>query len=501
VIAARGATATRSPLIVWLALAGLAAGAALLRAWHMVEWPLHVDEAITWATSHADLFRLVTWRAHRDHPPLSFLVVRWTTGLLQTDAEWALRLPSVLLGIMCVPAAFLLGRRLFGLQTAGLALAALVAVDPALVEQARRARMYSQLVFLTIVALIVLDVLLERRETRRAPWIGLAAILATACWTHFLAYLLLPSVLAGAWSADREAGEPGRTLRPAALCVGLAGLASCLGVARFALSLEHTWNQVAVVAPGATAEALRAALHAVPLAFLGPALVAAGLVGLAVSRARRGTRVALGVLAGLTLVAALAAAGGRPFAVERFLLPFRLAIHVGLVGLAARSTSRAARAGGTAAIAVLALALVPPSIVPDLPRNRWAGAAARAMGARAGPTDRAIYFPPFFDRLGGYYGVPGTPRRSLTDGGRTWLFLDDFSVPIYLDDRRVPFDEGLARALDAFEATGPAGASRVDRDAVYLELIRSHAVALRHVAGGVEIVTPADDPGPGKARP
>jgi mannosyltransferase len=46
------------------------------------------------------------------HPPLYFLMLRFAQWILG-DAEWALRLPSAIAGSLCIPAIYLLGRRLY----------------------------------------------------------------------------------------------------------------------------------------------------------------------------------------------------------------------------------------------------------------------------------------------------------------------------------------------------------------------------------------------------
>lgn len=87
-----------------IAVALLVLVGGLLRAWPVAEWPISHLEALTWHRSQtgAGLAEFPAW----DHPPLSYLLVCLSTALLGTQAEWALRLPSLLAGILCIPAAF-----------------------------------------------------------------------------------------------------------------------------------------------------------------------------------------------------------------------------------------------------------------------------------------------------------------------------------------------------------------------------------------------------------
>ena len=65
--------------------------------------------------------------------------------------EWTLRFPSVVFGVLTVPLMWAVGRRLMG-RGAGVAAAWLTAVHPLYVYYAQEARMYTQLVFLSILA-------------------------------------------------------------------------------------------------------------------------------------------------------------------------------------------------------------------------------------------------------------------------------------------------------------------------------------------------------------
>ena len=85
---------------------------ALPRIWPALSWPIRHDEVLTWLTAQADPIAFLDWTHHHHHPPLSFALVRVSTALTGTDAEWALRLPSLLAGLACIPVAYAVGRTL-----------------------------------------------------------------------------------------------------------------------------------------------------------------------------------------------------------------------------------------------------------------------------------------------------------------------------------------------------------------------------------------------------
>ena len=171
-------------------MAGLTVAGAVLRVWLVAARPLTGDEGLTWDTSLEFPAAFLLWTHHPDHPPLSFVLVRLSLEAFG-HSVWGLRTPSALAGILCIPAAWLLGRR-FG---AGPILATLVAFDPALVVLSSLARMYALLALLTLVALWRMDALVESGVRRAGAWLGLGVILLAATWTHYLGYVLAAAVI------------------------------------------------------------------------------------------------------------------------------------------------------------------------------------------------------------------------------------------------------------------------------------------------------------------
>ncbi|MCB0192432.1 MAG: glycosyltransferase family 39 protein [Anaerolineae bacterium] len=136
-------------ILIWMA-------AALRLAW-LDQQSLWYDEGVTWMLSQMPLTELINWTAADIQPPLYYLII-WTTDILFSDSEWALRFPSAVFGILTVPMLYTLARRLSYLnrQTNQPAnypasfpfLAAfLLTLSPLMIYYSQEARMYTLLTF------------------------------------------------------------------------------------------------------------------------------------------------------------------------------------------------------------------------------------------------------------------------------------------------------------------------------------------------------------------
>src|SRR3954469_7223085 len=104
-----------------------------------------------------------------------------------------LRSFSARAGVLTVPAAFALGRRLVG-ERAAAATAALVAASPLLVWFSQQARTYALFVLLAPLAAAAFAAALEDRDARAVRW--WAALSALAVLTHyFAAFLVVPQAI------------------------------------------------------------------------------------------------------------------------------------------------------------------------------------------------------------------------------------------------------------------------------------------------------------------
>jgi mannosyltransferase len=120
--------------------------------------------------------------------PFYFLVLRGWIALTGTS-EYAMRFFSLVFGVLSVPLAYVLGRRLFDPQT-GLFAALLVSVSPYLTWYSQEVKMYTLVPFLVLLAIYAL-----RRAVEGDGWHWWAVqIVATslALYAHILAALLIP---------------------------------------------------------------------------------------------------------------------------------------------------------------------------------------------------------------------------------------------------------------------------------------------------------------------
>ncbi|MFI5370539.1 MAG: glycosyltransferase family 39 protein [Candidatus Eisenbacteria bacterium] len=147
--------------------------AAALRLFRLGHQSLWVDEIITWSTVTSREPMTVGRLLENVHGPFySLLLHLWCR--VAGESEWALRMPSVVLGTLLVPATAWLAARWLGRETAATA-AWLTAGSPFLVWYAQEARNYSMLMLCVAVA----GALFLGLGRRLAP-LPLAAALATS---------------------------------------------------------------------------------------------------------------------------------------------------------------------------------------------------------------------------------------------------------------------------------------------------------------------------------
>lgn len=145
-----------------VAVAGVVLLGAILRLYELGTESLWVDEIITlrFIRNYSPGELLWVIPAKQPHLPLYYMVLDAWTALAGT-AEPALRFPSAVFGILCLPLLYLVGRRLFDRQT-GLVATLLLAISPFHLYYAQETRMYSLLTAATLVSFLFL---LRLRET------------------------------------------------------------------------------------------------------------------------------------------------------------------------------------------------------------------------------------------------------------------------------------------------------------------------------------------------
>ena len=179
---------------VLLALGAIMVLGGALRFYGLGLQSLWSDELASWYFSRADGVGQVVSNVRDDiHPPGYFVILHLAQNVFG-DSEWALRLPSAIAGWLCIPAIYLLGRRVYS-EREGLIAALLVAVSWAGVYFSQETRSYSVLILLSIVtAYLWWGVMRGLREERTLPApetiaYVLAAVLCA--YVHYFGALLI----------------------------------------------------------------------------------------------------------------------------------------------------------------------------------------------------------------------------------------------------------------------------------------------------------------------
>jgi mannosyltransferase len=244
---------TRVRRLSALALAATILLAAAVRLSGISAEGLTSDEAFSWRIVQYP-FQEMLRRAVADvHPPLYYILLKPWLALLG-DSPPALRGLSVFLGVLLVPAVFVLTRECArhlasdrpqaGAATAaGLLAALLVALHPTQVLASQNARMYSLSAVLAALATLAL---LRALRDGRGYWIyGVA--MAAAAYAHYYAFFTVAAqVLAAlgiAWGRLRARDRAGA--RAIAVGLSLAGIAALV---LYAPWLPALWSQTRQVA-------------------------------------------------------------------------------------------------------------------------------------------------------------------------------------------------------------------------------------------------------------
>ncbi len=178
----------------FLALGAIMVLGGALRFYGLGIQSLWSDELASWYFSRADGVGQVVSNVREDiHPPGYFVILHFAQRIFG-DSEWALRLPSAVAGWLCIPAIFLLGRRIYSSRE-GLIAALLVAVSWAGVYFSQETRSYSFLILLsTVTAYLWWGVMRALREERRLPTLETVAYVVAAvlcAYVHYFGALLV----------------------------------------------------------------------------------------------------------------------------------------------------------------------------------------------------------------------------------------------------------------------------------------------------------------------
>ena len=390
----------------WLALGAIVVLAAVLRFATLRTQSIWFDEAATWDLVRRPFGEMLGRIPDGESNPPLFYVLEWGWTRVFGDGEAGLRSLSALAGLLMVPVAYAIARRAAsGVARAGLAAAALVAVNPLLVWFSQEARSYALATLLAAVALLLS---LHALDDRRGRWLaGWAVVAALALATHyFTAFVLAPQAL---WLLWRHPHRRGATAAVAALtAAGLALLPLLLAQAGNPYDIAGTSIALRLVqVPKQFLLGYRGPL-ALPLGLL-EALLVAGGGWLLLRRTPRDARDRALLLAGIGAVGValplLAALVGADYVNTRNLLPALIPLLAALaVGYGASSVPRTG-AGLLVALCGLSLAIV-VAVASDsqYQRQDWKGLAHALDRTDA---TRALVVSPANGELALRYYLPG----------------------------------------------------------------------------------------------
>ncbi|MBN2392379.1 MAG: glycosyltransferase family 39 protein [Anaerolineae bacterium] len=160
-----------------------------LRVWEVGAADLTFDEVATFFVAHRSVGEMVRYvmGAAREHPPAYYVIMslwmRWAG-----TSEFAVRYPSVLIGVLAVVWSFRVGRRLG--PRGDWWSAVLCAVLPFSLWAGRAGRMYGLVLLLSLLVMESWLCWLERPGWRR--WFGFVVLSLIAAMTHYYLVLLWP---------------------------------------------------------------------------------------------------------------------------------------------------------------------------------------------------------------------------------------------------------------------------------------------------------------------
>jgi mannosyltransferase len=408
----------------WI-VAGLTVLAAGLRFATLGIQAYHHDEIVT-----ADrILRGGFWQAmdavgfSESAPPL-YYALAWLWTQVTGTGELGLRSFSALAGLATVPVAFLIGAELRG-RRAGIAAAALVAVNPMLLWYSQEARAYALFALLTALSLLYFLRALDGGRHRDILGWGIVSALALA--THYFA--AFPIAAEAIWLLRRR----GRAALSGLWIVALTGLLLAPLVVH-QMSYGHAdwignhtlghrlWEAGVTFTAGETGDIIarpeRPLLALVPLLAIVAALALVFVRGRRAERRAAATLLAIATVAIATPLAIALIAPDKDYVLARNLLPALVPL-LAAVAVAA-SLERARRLGVVLVMTVFAYSLgfcVWASLSPALQRPDWDAVAAK-LGEPEAP--RAMVTWTLGEASLRYYLSTGS-FQVLPSDGYSWL--------------------------------------------------------------------------------
>lgn len=184
---------------------------------------LWLDEVITMARYARWPFARILTSFPDQNQHMLFSLLAHTSVLSFGEHAWAVRLPSVLLGVGSIWALFLLGRRLLG-ETEALLACALMAVSYHHIWFSQNARGYMGLLFFTNLSTWLWLKAMDRDSWPK--WLGYSAAVALGMWIHMTMLFVMAAhalIFFVVWlRSGRDLARLGMAVAAFALCVTLS---------------------------------------------------------------------------------------------------------------------------------------------------------------------------------------------------------------------------------------------------------------------------------------
>lgn len=171
-------------------LVGLTLLGFFLRVHHLGASAYRGDEAFAvryWAASPAETFANL---AGTEPHPIGIFLAFWAWKSLVGDGEFAMRMLSVLVNLLGVPAMYALARRLVKVRTVALIAALLWAINPNLIWQSQDARNYAMWAALSLISMWLM-LRAADSPARRLNWLLYIIFATLTLYTFFLEAFLV----------------------------------------------------------------------------------------------------------------------------------------------------------------------------------------------------------------------------------------------------------------------------------------------------------------------
>jgi O-antigen/teichoic acid export membrane protein len=200
-----------------------------------------LDEATSVYQVHMSFAHMLSNLRDTDvHPPLYFSVL-WVDVRAFGYGSMAIRVPSIVAGLLVVPACYAAARDLWDRRT-GLVAAAIASVGPLLVWYSQEVRMYSM--FMLFAVLAIWGQCRALKHGRVADWALYAGASAALVWTEYFGlFQVVAQQLFFLWVIWRRRSDPDRPARPLAVSY----LAATAAIVLMLLPLApFAWHQFMV---------------------------------------------------------------------------------------------------------------------------------------------------------------------------------------------------------------------------------------------------------------